>query len=144
VGILATWRVTHLLHAEDGPGALFARLRRKAASAGWHDLLDCFYCLSLWVAMPFASVIADTWKECLLLWPALSGASIVIERMSAREAHALYVEEPPETHGETQNVLLREKEDRFADSGSARSRGHAAGSGQSGDSSADNVSQGYV
>ena len=73
LGILGVWRIVHLLHAEDGPWNLLAKLRRLAGEGIWGSLLDCFYCLSLWVAAPFAYFLGEGWKERLLLWPALSG-----------------------------------------------------------------------
>jgi hypothetical protein len=46
LGILAVWRITHLLNAEDGPWEVVVRLRRIAGEGFWGQLLDCFYCLS--------------------------------------------------------------------------------------------------
>jgi len=92
LGILAVWRITHLLNAEDGPGKLLVRLRTLAGSGFWGEMLDCFYCLSLWVAAPFALILADVWSERLLLWPALSGAAILLERATA-SAPAVYAED---------------------------------------------------
>jgi hypothetical protein len=83
LGILAVWRITHLLHAEDGPGDIFVRLRRLAGNGFWGSLLDCFYCLSVWTAGPVAYWIAESWTERLLLWPALSGGAILIERLTS-------------------------------------------------------------
>ena len=84
LGILAVWRVTHLLNAEDGPWALLVRLRRVAGEGVWGSLLDCFYCLSVWVAAPFAYGLGSDWKERLLLWPALSGGAILAERLAVQ------------------------------------------------------------
>ena len=43
-------------------------------------MFRCFYCLSLWIAAPFAwSLDADP-KHFVLLWLALSAAAILIER----------------------------------------------------------------
>ena len=84
LGILCVWRVTHLLNAEDGPWDLLVRLRRGVGNGFWGGLLDCFYCLSLWVAAPFALLLGQGWKERLLLWPALSGAACLLERATAR------------------------------------------------------------
>src|SRR5450755_2477490 len=81
---LAVWRVTHLLAAEDGPGGLLSRLRLAAGRGFWGSLLDCFYCLSLWVALPFAWVLAAGWGERAALWLALSGAACLAERIGAR------------------------------------------------------------
>src|ERR1022692_2975092 len=77
---LTVWRITHLLQAEDGPWDLVVRLRRKANDTFWGRLLDCFYCLSLWVALPFALGLGEDWKERLLLWPALSAAASLLPR----------------------------------------------------------------
>lgn len=80
VGALATWRVAHLLYAEDGPWNAVVRLRAAAGSGFLGEMMDCFYCLSLWVAAPIAILAGDGWRERILLWPALSAASILLER----------------------------------------------------------------
>jgi hypothetical protein len=80
VGALTTWRATHLLHAEDGPWNLVVRLRAAAGSGLLGEMMDCFYCLSLWFALPIALLIGTGWLERLLLWPALSAAAILLER----------------------------------------------------------------
>lgn len=86
IGILAVWRVTHLLQAEDGPWDLSLRLRRAARLEVLSKLLDCFYCLSLWVAAPVAAMLAGNWRIGILLWLALSGGAIVVQRLSPGEA----------------------------------------------------------
>jgi hypothetical protein len=78
-GALCVWRVTHLFNAEDGPGRVLVRLRRRAGDGWLGQLLDCFYCLSLWVAVPASLLIGSGWKERLLLWLALSGAACLLE-----------------------------------------------------------------
>lgn len=88
LGVLAAWRVTHLLYAEDGPWDLVVRLRRLAGDGFWGALLDCFYCLSLWIAAPFAYWIGAGWKERLLLWPALSAGAILLERVTQEKTAA--------------------------------------------------------
>src|SRR5256885_10768189 len=96
LGILAVWRITHLLAAEDGPWEIMVRLRRRVGSGFWGSLLDCFYCLSLWIAAPFALCIGERWGERLLLWPALSAAAILFERIMNHERGtqpALYFED---------------------------------------------------
>ncbi|HUI06050.1 MAG TPA: hypothetical protein VL486_03490 [Verrucomicrobiae bacterium] len=75
------WRFTHLLNLEDGPWDAVVWLRRAAGDTFWGKLLDCFYCLSLWVAIPFALLVGETWREWLLAWPALSTFAIVLEHM---------------------------------------------------------------
>ena len=85
IGTLVVWRLTHLLYGEDGPWNLLTRFRRLAGQDFWGDLMDCFYCLSLWIALPFALLLGESWKERLLLWPALSGAAILLQRLDSRE-----------------------------------------------------------
>ncbi len=105
LGILAVWRISHLLHAEDGPWDLLVWLRRRAGEGFWGKLLDCFYCLSVWIALPFAFTIGDGWTERFVLWPAFSAGAIVIERLVFRERAvppAHYVEYPEE-----KDALLR-------------------------------------
>jgi hypothetical protein len=82
LGVLGVWRLTHLLNAEDGPAGILARLRRAMGDGVAGELLDCFYCLSLWVAAPFAWALGQGFQERLLLWPALSAGAILIERAS--------------------------------------------------------------
>ncbi len=97
LGTLVVYRLTHLLYGEDGPWDLLVRLRRLAGSGFWGELLDCFYCLSVWTAAPFAYLLAGTWTERLLLWPALSAGAILLERVTegrGAAAPAAFFEDP--------------------------------------------------
>jgi Protein of unknown function (DUF1360) len=90
--------VTHLLNAEDGPWLLMVRLRRRAGNGFWGELLDCFFCLSLWVAVPFAALLANRWTEGVLLWLALSAGAILLERVTARwQGPPIYFSEDEES-----------------------------------------------
>jgi hypothetical protein len=80
LGILGVWRVTHLLHAEFGPWRLLERFREVVARAFRTQLFDCFYCLSVWVAVPFAVLMADTWWNRLFAALAFSAGAILLER----------------------------------------------------------------
>jgi hypothetical protein len=80
LGVLGVWRITHLIRAEDGPWDVVVRLRVRAGTGMVGQLMDCFYCLSLWIALPFACVLGATWLQALLLWPALSAGAILLER----------------------------------------------------------------
>jgi len=86
LSFLAVWRVTHLLWGEDGPGNLVVRVRHFAGDGFFGRLLDCFYCLSLWVAAPFAIAIGGAWPERVLIWLGLSGGAILLERITTRDA----------------------------------------------------------
>jgi len=94
VATLATWRITHLFHAEDGPGKMFVHFRRLFGESMVGDLLDCFYCLSVWVALPPAFLLGQSWSDRLWLWPALSaGACLLFRWTEPEENHPVYFEE---------------------------------------------------
>ncbi|CAN7391811.1 hypothetical protein LJR289_002341 [Pseudoduganella sp. LjRoot289] len=80
LALLAVWRVTHLLHREDGPWDVMAHLREWAGEGFLGRMMDCFYCLSLWVALPPSLMLSTGWQHFVLLWPALSAAAIMVER----------------------------------------------------------------
>ena len=84
LGILSVWRITHLFHAEDGPWDVVVRLRRMAGEGFWGQLLDCFYCLSVWIAAPFAIFLGRKPGERFLLWTALSAGAILLESVRER------------------------------------------------------------
>ena len=108
LGALCVWRLTHLLHAEDGPWDLLVQLRRRAGEGFWGDLLGCFYCLSLWLAVPLALLLGETVWEKILLWPGLSAAACLFERATRRETDdppATWWEEDPPDEQESEDVL---------------------------------------
>ena len=80
---LATWRISHLLNKEDGPFNIIFLLRRKAGNGFWGSLLDCFYCVSVWVALPLGLMEGDNWWQKLLYWWALSGAACLLEQATS-------------------------------------------------------------
>lgn len=80
-GILATWRVTHLVVAEDGPWNVVARLRTLAGSGFFGQLMDCFYCCSLWAAAPVAWWLGTSSPERVLAWLSCSAGAILLERL---------------------------------------------------------------
>ena len=88
LGVLAAWRMTHLLNAEDGPWDLLVKLRRLAGNGVFGSVLDCFYCLSLWVSAPLAWLLGDGWKNRLLLWLAISAGAILLQKATSREPTA--------------------------------------------------------
>jgi hypothetical protein len=98
LAVLATWRLTHLLAMEDGPGDVFVLLRRALGNSFFGKLMDCFYCLSLWVAAPVACLLTSKWIEWPLFWLALSGAACLLERP---ENHPVILQPIPPEKNET-------------------------------------------
>jgi hypothetical protein len=78
---LATWRISHLLVSEDGPWEILARLRQWLGGSAIGRLMDCFACVSIWVAAPISFFVFRRLPELLFCWLALSGAAMLLERM---------------------------------------------------------------
>ena len=81
--VLACWRVTHLLAHEDGPADVLVRLRVLLGNGWLGRMMDCFYCLSLWIAMPLALLLAADVLGWIVGTLALSGAACLLERATA-------------------------------------------------------------
>lgn len=84
ISVLACWRVTHLLHAEDGPGEVLVHLRRFVGNGFFGKLMDCFYCMSLWVSLPIAIVTSRNVLEGVLHWLSISAGAILFERATTK------------------------------------------------------------
>ncbi|HLJ62435.1 MAG TPA: DUF1360 domain-containing protein [bacterium] len=106
LAVLATWRVTHLLASEDGPADLVVRLRVRLGSGFLGRLMDCFYCLSLWVAAPLAFFVGGGLSDWIITWLALSGAACLLERLG--QPPAIMSPAAAGTKGEVDNVLRSE------------------------------------
>lgn len=99
---LAVWRLGHLVAEEDGPWQIITRLRRAAGLGFWGQLMDCFYCLSLWFAAPFCFWVAARGLDRFIVWLALSGAASLLYRATARGPRLLSL-----PTGEMQDGMLR-------------------------------------
>jgi len=104
LAVLATWRVTHLLASEDGPGDLIFRFRKLLGENIAGKLMDCFYCLSFWIAAPAALFVSSRPIEWLFSWLALSGGVVLLERL-VKEPAAM--EGPARVAEEEVNDVLR-------------------------------------
>jgi hypothetical protein len=80
LGVLATWRLTHLLAEEDGPADVVVRVRARLDHGPLGPLMDCFACMSVWVAAPLAVATAPRARVAPLHWLAMSGAACLLER----------------------------------------------------------------
>lgn len=101
---LAAWRLTHLLVKEDGPAELVVHLRTTLGNGVLGKLMDCFQCLSLFVAAPIAFFIGRQPVELLFAWLALSGAACLLERIG--HAPIVLQSEPGSSRGDPSNVML--------------------------------------
>ncbi|HJR12195.1 MAG TPA: DUF1360 domain-containing protein [Rhodanobacteraceae bacterium] len=105
---LGTWRVTHLLAEEDGPADLILKLRSKFGTSVLGTLMDCFQCLSLWIAIPFTFIVTGPALAWIPVWLAVSGAACLLERLGS-ERTALQVE--PSHFPENNHDMLRSGQD---------------------------------
>ncbi len=108
VAVLATWRITHLLAHEDGPADIVVRVRMRLGRSFLGSLMDCFNCLSLWIAAPIALYLSRQLWTWLFTWLARSGAACLLERL-VREFETI----PPNfelVKGEPKCVVVRNEE----------------------------------
>lgn len=83
---LACWRLTSLLVYEDGPGDVFKKFRAWVVLPRLRGLLDCFWCVSVWAAVPLA--VLAWWPEgrfMVLGWLAVSAGAIVLDELIPSE-----------------------------------------------------------
>jgi hypothetical protein len=45
--------------------------------------MDCFYCLSFWLAAPLAIFVCVSLTKALITWVALSGSACLLERATS-------------------------------------------------------------
>jgi hypothetical protein len=81
LSLLATWRIAHLLAYEDGPRDILVRLRTRLGDGSLGRLVDCFQCVSLWAAVPFALIVGRGMLEWGLAWLGLSGGACLLDRL---------------------------------------------------------------
>jgi hypothetical protein len=105
LAVLATWRVTHLLASEDGPADIIVRFRVLLGQSIVGKLMDCFNCLSLWIAALAALFVSRGPLEWLFCWLALSGGACLLERWG-QEPVVIRPMQPAE--GDNHDVLRSE------------------------------------
>jgi hypothetical protein len=93
---LAIWRLTHLIVAEDGPWDIIVRLRAWLGESVVGRAMDCFYCSSVWLAIPFAFIITNDILWWFVCWMALSGAASLLEQSTNRDMNKLQQSHTPD------------------------------------------------
>jgi hypothetical protein len=86
MGALATWRVAHMVAYEDGPFDIIVRLRARAGDSLFGGLMDCIYCLTVWVAVPFTVWVVRGRRNTVPVSIAMSGAACLLERVAGSAA----------------------------------------------------------
>lgn len=80
--VIVVWRITHLLSMEDGPFDVVFKVRKWLGNSFFGKLMDCFYCLSIWMGLLAAIYAGNTAMEIALLCLYYSGASILLEKLT--------------------------------------------------------------
>jgi hypothetical protein len=106
LAVLATWRVTHLLASEDGPADIIVRFRAWLGQSIIGKMMDCFNCLSLWVAAVAAAFVSQRPVEWLVCCLALSGGACLLERIGREPVVIQPIAQPAE--GDINYVLRSE------------------------------------
>ncbi len=101
--------MSHLIASEDGPFDVIVRLRLRAGNGVLGKLMDCPYCLSLWIAAPLALLLADGAVAWCVAWLAISGGSSLLEKLSRAPAPRNLAAEPTifPLPGDYDDVMLR-------------------------------------
>ena len=114
LGGLATWRLSHLLVAEDGPLDVVVRLRGAVDRTPLAGVMDCFGCTSLWAGPVVASVALRGRAgpvDTLLAGTALSGAAYLAELVRTASAGPAVPAWLPEPDVDSPLVTVRDVEE---------------------------------
>lgn len=89
ISALATYRLSLMLSSEEGPLAIFARIRRKVPpKTNPGRGIRCFICWSVWIAATvtlYLLWLGMITKEILpLYWFAVSGAAVLVHEICSR------------------------------------------------------------
>jgi hypothetical protein len=77
---LAIRRVLRLLPGVNGPWNLTTRLRDRFGATMPGQWMNCFYCMSLWIALPLAVLTSNGWLGIVVHWLAPPGAACMQEK----------------------------------------------------------------
>jgi len=58
------------------------RLRKRVGDGFFGGLMDCFYCLSVWLAAPFAWLLCNDLRTGVVVWLALSVAASLLFKIT--------------------------------------------------------------
>lgn len=80
VAVFAVYRVSRMLtQDEDGPFDLFTAARARLGQDNWIGRgVRCYLCVSFWLSLPAAALVATNWRELLLSWAGIAGAAVFL------------------------------------------------------------------
>lgn len=89
ISALATYRLSLMLSSEEGPLAIFARMRRKVPpKTNPGRGIRCFFCWTVWIAAMVTLYVLwlgiITKEISPVYWFAISGASILVHQICNR------------------------------------------------------------
>lgn len=83
IAALATYRLARMVAWEEGPGAVFTRLRGRIDpdQATWIGRgLNCPLCVGFWIALPITLLLVPFDWSVLFVWWAVAGAQAVLQK----------------------------------------------------------------
>ncbi len=108
LAVLAAWRITHLLAREDGPADLIVRLRLRLGSSLAGKLMDCFYCLNIWISAPLSLFVCSKALDRFVAWLAISGGACLMEALTEEPLSIQQVVNAQEGEETSHGMLRRE------------------------------------
>lgn len=81
---LAVYYLTYCITQLDGPGDVFLKLRDKWLSGVFRDAVSCFYCLSVYIAVPFALMQYTSLYGFVIMTFGIAGGAVVIYEVVER------------------------------------------------------------
>jgi len=84
VAILSVWRLTALICYEAGPFDVLSRFRKLLYHLHLGGLVECFYCMSFWMAAIVVILVYKPGYSSLLLVLAVSGGASIAERFLSK------------------------------------------------------------
>jgi len=80
---LAVWRIGHMILDENGPFNIFGKLanytdKLKYKDGGLKQLSTCFYCMSIYLSVPFSIYLANNVVEFIIYVLSMSALAIIL------------------------------------------------------------------
>jgi hypothetical protein len=73
------WRLTGFVFYDEGPFRIGARLRALLVRIGLRSVLDCFHCLSVWIALAGTLAVFGATLSSLAVWWGVAGGVSALE-----------------------------------------------------------------